>query len=286
MLPPRSKRYVGHDGRIPREQTLSFLELSVGLTILIALLILVFPRDGILQRVFQENVNDPLTVAYVINLLKIDPDNPQLKGLYFKQRLTVLSWQQLRDETQQLLVSGSKEERHMVASLLLAKIGQESNKTEEMQQLVRHLIAMGLEDGWQEKDLQLMIEQALVLSETEMAHKMLINWWQATPTAPWQWLDGLAAFELGQGRYAQSALISLVSRQFSDEPAAQKRYFIQGIKTLIAGGLYQDAMDAADFYVGGLVADEQVLRKLIEVAQASGQPKRAVMYIKLLLEMQ
>jgi hypothetical protein len=286
MLPPRSKRYVGHDGRIPREKTLSFVELTVGLTILIALLILVFPRDGILQRVFQANVNDPLTVAYVINLLKIDADNPQLKGLYLKQRLPSLSWQQLRDETQQMLTEGSPEERHMVATLLLTKLGQIQNKTEEMQQLVRRLIQMGLEDGWQEKDLQLMIEQALVLSETEMAHKMLLSWWRASPTEPWQWLDGLAAFELGQGRYAQSALVSLVSRQFSDEPAAQKQYFLQGMKTLIAGGLYQDAMNAADVYVGDLVSDEQVLRRLIEIAQASGQPKRANMYVKLLLEMQ
>jgi hypothetical protein len=285
MLPARSKRYVGHDGRIPREHTLSMLELFVGLVVLIVLLALMFPRDSLMQRIFVADVNDPLTIAYVANLSKLDPDNAQLKKLYLQQRLQSLPWQALREETRNMLVSGTREERHIAATLLLLKIAQTNEKSDEMLALARDLVKLGLEPGWASQELKPMIEQALALTETDVAHKMLVAWWQAEPESPWDWLDGLARRELGQGRYAQSALVSFLSRQFSTDRETQKRYFFQGMSTLIAGGLYQDVAEASEVYSGDLIQDEQVLRKLIQIAQSSGQLERANVYAKLLLEM-
>jgi hypothetical protein len=285
MLPARSKRYVGSDGRIPREHTLTLLELVVGLMTLIALLVLMFPRDSLMQRLFKADVDDPLTVAYTLNMLKVEPNNPQLKGLQLRQKLKSLSWQELRDETQEMLASGSIQEKHVAASILLMKIAQSEQKTPEMINLSRELLRFGLESGWQPQELQPMIERAFALSELELAQKMLKAWWALKPSAPWVWLEGLAAAELSQGRYGQSALISFNAREFSQDRVAQKRYFMQGLATLMSGGLYQDAMDAADRYVGDLISDEQVLRHLVKNAQAAGQPKRANRYARLLLEM-
>jgi hypothetical protein len=53
----------------------------------------------------------------------------------------------------------------------------------------------------------------------------------------------------------------------------------------MAGGFYQQTMDAMDRYAGNLIDDEDVLRSLLRFSQAAGQHQRARRYAKLLLEM-
>lgn len=285
MLPPRSKRYVGHDGRIPREKTLTVVELITGLLILLALLVLMFPRDSLMSRVLLANINDPLTAAYVSNLLKVYPDNVQLRKIDFEQHVHSLSWQAVRDKTAPMLVSEDLEERHLGASLMLMKIAQETEKTEEMKQLVQQLLHLGLEPGWDVASLQTMIEQALSLSETDMARKMLFTWWQSQPQDPWVWLGTMTKVELGQGRYRSSALLSFVSSQWAKDSDQKKQYFLKGVATLMSGGFYAEVMTSIDLYAGDLLQDEDVLRRLVKVSQAAGQSQRADKYARLLLEM-
>jgi hypothetical protein len=291
MLPPRSKRYVGHDGRIPREKTLTILELSVGSIVLLALLALMFPRDSLVERVLQANQQDALTHAYLVNLLKIEPDNQQLLALAAQQQRFIrqqayanLSWQKLYQEYYAQLTSDDRVQRNMLLGVWFDKI-RFAPASEERSVRLRELLPLAQELDWAEDQQKMLIELSFLSSERELAQKMLSEWLGKKPADVLVWLDYLAKLLLGQGQYEPSANIRFIAMQQTDDREQQKGLFLEGLKTLMAGGLYQQTMDAMDSYAGDLIGDEAVLRSLLRFSQAAGQQQRARRYAKLLLEM-
>ncbi|MCI4410874.1 MAG: hypothetical protein JHC38_04285 [Thiotrichales bacterium] len=285
MLPPRSRRYVGHDGRIPRELTLSPITLIFGLVLLLGVLVLVFPKESLLTRIFQADLNDSLTRTYLENLVRLEPNNVALKGLYLKSRLPYLSWQQLVEETTPIIEHGSHEEKQLIVPILLKKLAQEQNKSQTLLQTQRRLLLFAFEPGWQADTLEAMLTQALALHEQEIAQRIIPIWLNAQPTNPTVFLEKEAKQALGLGYYQQSAMLYFQIQAISHDQNQQKSAFMQAIAILVAGGFHQEALTAIDAHVGNLLTDEDVLRYLIKVAQAAGQPKRASLYARLLLNM-
>jgi hypothetical protein len=291
MLPPRSKRYVGHDGRIPREKTLTLLELTVGSVVLLALLALMFPRDSLVERVLQANQQDALTHAYLANLLKIEPDNQQLLALAAQQQRFVqqrayatLSWQKLYEDHYAQLTSDDRVQRNMLLGVWFDKV-RFAPASEERSVRLRELLPLAQGLDWVEDQQKMLIELSFLASERELAQKMLSEWLGKKPADVLVWLDYLAKLLLGQGQYEPSANIRFIAMQQTDDREQQKGLFLEGLKTLMAGGLYQQTMDAMDSYAGDLIGDEAVLRSLLRFSQAAGQQQRARRYAKLLLEM-
>lgn len=285
MLPPRSRRYVGHDGRIPREQALSPITLIFGLVLLLGVLLIVFPKDSLLTRIFQANLNDALTRSYLENLVRVEPNNTALKGLYLKSRLPYLSWQQLVDETAPIIEHGTHEEKQLIVPILLKKLAQEQNKSQTLLQVQRRLLLFAFEPGWHVETLEAMLTQALALHEKEIAQRIIPIWLHEQPTDPTVFLENQAKQALGLGDYQESAMLYFQIQSISNTLAQRKLAFMQAISILISGGLHQDALAEIDNHLGELDTDEEVLRYLINVAQAAGQPKRAAHYARLLLQM-
>jgi hypothetical protein len=291
MLPPRSKRYVGHDGRIPREKTLTILELSVGSIVLLALLALMFPRDSIVERVLQSNQQDALTHAYLVNLLKIEPDNQQLLALAAQQQRFIrqqayanLSWQKLYQEYYAQLTSEDRVQRNMLLGVWFDKI-RFAPASEERSVRLRELLPLTQGLDWGEDQQKMLIELSFLASERELAQKMLNEWLMSKPANPLTWLDYEAKLLLGQGHYQDSAYVRFIAMGQTNNVQEQKSLFLEGLKTYMAGGLYQQTTDAIDRYAGNLIEDEAVLRSLLRFSQAAGQHQRARYYAKLLLEM-
>ncbi len=291
MLPPRSKRYVGHDGRIPREKTLTIIELTVGLIVLLLLLLLMFPRDTLVARVLQANQQDALTHAYLANLLKIEPDNQQLLALAAQQQRLLqqqayasLSWKAFYDAYYEQLTGRDLMLRHRLLGVWFDKVMFEPESEERSLRLgVLLPFAQGL--PWTEEQQKMLIELAFSVSQGILAQKMLDTWLTTHPSNVSVWLDYLAKLLLGQGHYEQSANMRFTAMHQTEERHQQKELLLEGLKTLMSGGLHQQTMAAIDVHVGDLLNDEAVLRSLLRYSQAAGQQQRANGYAKRLLEM-
>jgi hypothetical protein len=291
MLPPRSKRYVGHDGRIPREKTLTILELSVGSIVLLALLVLMFPRDSLVSRVLEANPQDALTHAYLVNLLKIEPDNQQLLALAAQQQRFIrqqayanLSWQKLYHDYHTQLTNSDPSQRSVLLGVWLDKM-RFVPPSDERNSRLRELLPFAQGLDWIEDQQKMLIDLSFLASERELAQKMLNEWLMSKPANPLTWLDYEAKLLLGQGHYQDSAYLRFIAMGQTNNVQEQKSLFLEGLKTLMAGGFYQQTMDAIDSYAGNLIDDEDVLRSLLRFSQAAGQQQRARRYAKLLLEM-
>nr|MCH9742055.1 hypothetical protein [Pseudomonadota bacterium] len=119
----------------------------------------------------------------------------------------------------------------------------------------------------------------------EIAQRIIPIWLNAQPINPIVFLEEAAKQALGLGYYQQSAMLYFQIQAIANTLDQQKSAFMQAIAILVAGGFHQEALTAIDAHVGNLLTDEDVLRYLIKVAQAAGQPKRASLYARLLLNM-
>jgi hypothetical protein len=250
-----------------------------------------FPRDSLVSRVLEANPQDALTHAYLVNLLKIEPDNQQLLALAAQQQRFIrqqayanLSWQKLYHDYHTQLTSSDPSQRSVLLGVWFDKI-RFAPASDERNSRLRELLPFAQGLDWIEDQQKMLIELSFLASERELAQKMLSEWLMSKPANPLTWLDYEAKLLLGQGHYQDSAYVRFIAMGQTNNVQEQKSLFLEGLKTLMAGGFYQQTMDAMDRYAGNLIDDEDVLRSLLRFSQAAGQQQRARRYAKLLLEM-
>ncbi len=78
MLPPRSKRFVGSNGRIERLKLTTPLELSVATLLVLLLFALIFPRRALVEALHRQEQLDDLTLAYIENLRRVTTGDDDL----------------------------------------------------------------------------------------------------------------------------------------------------------------------------------------------------------------
>ncbi|MFX5709963.1 hypothetical protein ABTE34_20970, partial [Acinetobacter baumannii] len=73
--------------------------------------------------------------------------------------------------------------------------------------------------------------------------------------------------------------------QHAGSLAARRENFLDAMRTLQAGGFYQEALAAAEANLGPLANDKTVLLYLTRLAQAANRPDAAERYVKQLLQL-
>lgn len=283
LLSQRYKRYVGHDGRIKRETTLNTLVLVTSFLMVVTSLLLVYPRENLTQRLFQANIQDLLTLVYVENLMRFEPNNASLKLLYLKTKLAKLTWDQLQELAQSIWVYGSLEQQQEVVMLLLVKLESLPNALVTKQAEVWRLLQLALSFTWQMRDYEKLIQVSLFANNAELTQQLLDRWLEQRPDNPIELLEAVAKYALAQGNYQFSAQLYFDARYASDDAQYQAYALIQGISILLAGNMQKEALIAAKEHVGELIQDLTVLRYLIYTAQAAGDVRLASVYSRRLV---
>lgn len=86
MLLDRSKRYAGVDDEIPRLALSSTWQLLVIALLIVALLVLIFPRKALIASLYEQEVLDELTLSYIQNLYRAEPGNADVAILLAKSQ--------------------------------------------------------------------------------------------------------------------------------------------------------------------------------------------------------
>lgn len=283
LLSQRYKRYVGHDGRIQRETVLNPLVLITSLFIVLMSLALVYPKESLTQRLFQANIQDALTLAYVENLIRFEPNNMALRLLYLKEKLPGSTWNQLIELAQPILLHGDLGHKKEVIMLLLTKLETLSEPQVTKQAEMLLLLRLALSFTWQISDYEKLIQLSLSAHNIDLTQQLLVRWLQQQPDNPVELLESVAKYALAQGHYQLSAQLFFDLRYMSDDVEYQAYALIQGISILLAGNMQKQAMMAAKEHSGELIQNLTVLRYLIYAAQAAGDTKVASEYARLLV---
>jgi hypothetical protein len=286
MLPDRSKRYAGVDGEIARLQLAANWQLGLVALLVLALLAAVFPRKALIEKLYQQQSLDDLTLSYVQNLYRTNPNNADATLLLTKTRPDLIDVPKLESVISGLLESKDIRQRNEARTILLkayrSRLDKRIEKTEEAR-IVAQLMA--LLQSAQTDDLPVALargfaEEAFRLDQPDMGVALFKRLNIDVSASELRTYGDLA---LGRGQHALAAKYYFMARDKAESLPDARRCFQAGVKTLMAAGQYAQALEMAKLKLGDLASDPQTLRFLSHTALAAGDPMAAAGYARRLV---
>ena len=286
MLPSRSKRYAVDSDDVNRLELTTPLRL-VGIAVLVgAVLVVIFPRGSLVEMLYKQRDFDPLTLSYIHNLYRADPNNADVA--LFLARIMQSKWtiDEMEGALLRLTKEGTDRQRMECDQLLYAAY------TKGLQQFpsgaararyvrgITALLQQALEEQWQPEELLVFSAKAFEMGQAKLGMNYLRKIPNVLPVAVLeQWGDQA----LGQGRYGDAAAFFLFARSQTTAIEDARHFFRKGVGAYMAASMFDEAMDHADEYIGNLESDLQTLRYLATTALAAGKPQQAAHYARLLV---
>ena len=281
MLPDRSKRHAGVDDETPRLQLASNWQLLLVAILMIGLLRVIFPHTALVEKLYDQEQVDELTLSYIENLHRTEPTNADLTillGRVQRQQHDVTHLEQLllpvvrtgnvrqRAEARMLLLGAYENQlsNPLAPEALqswrarLEAFLQESNRDDIPPALAGSFAATAFRQDWMTMGTQFLNRVA--------------------PGRTAQALEGYAQEALAQGRHTLASEYYLLARRQATTRDAARLYFRNGIAALMAASRFELAMRVAERDIGDLADDPETLRYMARTALAAGEPVRAARY--------
>lgn len=286
MLPDRSKRYAGIDGEIPRLVLASNWQLGLIALLVLALLVLIFPRKTLVEKLYAQETLDELTLSYIQNLYRADPGNADAAIL-----LTKLEQNELDIKTMESMllpfVNSADPRQRTEARIMLAKAYEkalaanpDARERARLTTQLTDLLQKAAGEKIPEQLARLFAAAAFELNLPRLGLDFLakIEGGHAART-----LEQYGQEALGQGDYGVAAEYFLMARDQTSDRDEARRLFQKGVGTLMAASRFRQAMLAADLHLGNLENDSATLRYLARTALAAGEPAQAARYARQLV---
>lgn len=283
MLPDRSKRYAVTDGEPPRLRLVRTWQLALTALLAVGLLRAIYPQQKLVQRLYDQERLDDLSLSYVQNLYRTEPQNLDLKILLARTQPDVRA-EDLEAALTGVLQNGDLRQRSEARLLLLksyeAALRHSSPQASTYERKLRNLVAGVANDGVPPHLAGAFAATAFRLSMSQDGLRLLAQISQGEPVTA---LRGYAESALAQGRHELAAEYYLLARSQTAERDLARLYFQKGIASLMAASLFPQAMAAAERSLGDLQNDPETLRFLTRTALAAGEPSRAAEYAERLV---
>lgn len=258
---------------------------------------LLYPRQDLERRLGQVgNQNSALSTSYLQNLLRGDPNNPQLRLLLARQQGQAGAIDTMRETLQPALASQDPAMRRNALWLLWESTYATYDKavrqnatdasTRWRADLVQQLPTL-LPEEWSAAQRQQLTGQALDLGQQALAITLLRQQAarQKQPAQAARLYEQAALTALAHSSYAACAELYLLARKITPDAAQAKQYFLAAIAAMQSSGQTTVALELAEKEVGDLHSDPEIIERLVQLARAAGRPDIAEHYIKQLLRL-
>ena len=255
-------------------------------------LFLIFPQKGLEDQLGRTNRSDLLTVEYLKAFLAAEPDSPRLRlmlarqlmqlGLYGEARAALRPFASAAMSPARIEAAVYEFDlREREAFALPPHSDERAAATRAAGAQLQQLASLALTDT----QVEYLARRAVAIGENAAA----IAWYGQLATlgparAPQANADA-AVLVLGLGGYSVSAQLYFRAQERSVLPARKREYYMAGVRTLMAGNLYDEAILEADRNLGALADDAETLKFLARTAQAANRADAAQRYARRLLRM-
>ena len=257
-------------------------------------LFLLYPRTA-LERRLASTPDTALSVSYLINLLRSDPDNLNLRLLLARSQAQLGRVTEARATLQPALDAADTETRRQ-AHWALWKM----NERDYHRSLASNSSAQGPLQAELLKQIEILAELPLLIEQQiELGSKAYLFQQPALGArlfkAAAQRVDNAdeavklyqraAVKSLANGDYPGSAELYLLARASSTDPYQARQYFHSALRTLQSGNLMQQVIEIGEREIGPLADDQETLLLLTQMARAAGRPDIAERYVRRLLKL-
>lgn len=286
MLPDRSKRHAGIDGETPRLQLASNWQLLLVAILMLGLLRVIFPQKALVEKLYDQEQVDELTLSYIENLHRTEPGNADLTILLGRVQREQLDIVNLDHLLQPVIKNGNVRQRSEARMLLLGAYEHQLSTDlppQESQPLRTRLEAFLQEANRDDIPPDLAGAFAAVAFRLDWMAlgTQFLN--RVAPGRTAQALETYAQEAMAQGHHTLASEYYLLARRQATTPEAARQYFRQGINALMAASRFALAMRVAERDIGDLADDPETLRFMARTALAAGDPARAARYAQWLV---
>jgi hypothetical protein len=289
MLQQRSRFAARHAER-PRLAPAWLIALFAATVVLV--LVFLYPRRD-LERRLTDDPDTALSLAYLDNLLRGEPDNPRLRLLLARHQLKVGELAEAKRTLQAALTAGDPGIRRAARWLQWQTVEAEWKALPAADRARRDELGETLRLGLHELAREEWpLEQKILLGAKAYEHgeyALGSALYRAAAQAAPDGATAAALFEtsarraLAAGDYRGSAELNLLARRSTDDPHAARGYFLAAIEALQAGNLPLAALETAEREIDGLDNDTEILYLMVKLARAAGRPDVADRYVRKLL---
>lgn len=286
MLPDRSKRYAGIDGEIPRLVLASNWQLLLVALLVLALLVLIFPRKTLVEKLYEQETLDELTLSYIQNLYRAESKNADAAVLLTKAQQNTLDIATLELRLLPLVRVGDQRQR-TEAWVMLTRAYEKALASHpdvrEQGRMTVHLTEILQQASQVQLSEPLSRFFAAAAFELNLPRLGLAFLAQVEDEHPGKTLEEYGQQALGQGDYSLAAEYFLMARDQARDRDDARRLFRKGVGAQMAASRFMQAMHDAEVHLGNLADDPATLRYLARAAQAAGDPMRAADYARRLV---
>jgi hypothetical protein len=286
MWPERSKQFALPDAEIPRLVLASNWQLLLIAVLVLALLVVIFPRKTLVEKLYAQQTLDELTQSYVQNLYRADTQNADIAVLLARSQQDKLDLATLERMLLGLTTTGDARQRNqarlMLAKAYLKALSAQPDKRETLRVSAQLTTLMKQAE---KEEIPPALSRIFAAAAFELS----------SPRLGFEFLERVAGGSsvdvmaqrgreaLAQGDHSLAAQYFLMAREQVKDPDQARVLFKQGIDALMAASQFKEAMLAAEQHIGDLGNDAPTLRYLARTALAAGQPVQAAHYARRLV---
>lgn len=245
-----------------------------------------YPRQDLERRLLASSSDSSLSLAYLKNLLRSDPNNPMLQQLLAQRVAEDEARKQKEAELANRQPSPWTRWRDAMDSyhaLPIAATEQRSTLRADLIVRLRELVT----DEVPAEVLPALAEDAFHLGEPLLGIQMYRRMGDEARSKD----SAVALYEraareaLGVSAHQEAASLFLKACRSSSRSDQAKAFYLSAIAAMQASGKPAEALALAQREAGDLETDPEVLRVLVELARAAGKPSIAEQYMKRLLRL-
>ena len=261
-------------------------------TIVVIALVLLYPRTA-LERRLAQTPDSALAATYLVNLLRSDPNNPQLRLLLARQQAKIGNIREARLTLQPALDADNPELNRQALWVLWELNEREyrllpeqagAAREEARAELVRQLQELARLPMSIQEQLEL-ASKAYQFKEPALGAQLIrrIARQLDDPAESEKLFEHAAKEALASGDYRGSAELYLAARNNSRDPAQARRHFHAALRVLQSGNQPLEAIEMGEREIGALADDPGTLLLMTQLARAAGRPDIADRYVRKLL---
>lgn len=258
-------------------------------------LVLLYPRQALERRLaaLEDGTDVALSAAYLVNLLRSDPNNTRLRLLLAHQQTTLGELPQARNTLRPLAQSTDPNvQRNLLwaqweiihAQYLRTPEEKEEQRATLREEVKRQLRNLAAQDWPVDRQVQLgswaaQYEDRVTTAQT---HRELAEQ-ESDPERASQLYERAAREALAISDYDACAELYLHARRTTSDPERSKAYFHAAVDALQSANRPGDALALAEREIGPLIDDPATLVRIINLARAAARPDVADRYVRKLL---
>ncbi|WP_232828859.1 tetratricopeptide repeat protein [Simplicispira lacusdiani] len=256
---------------------------------------LLYPRQDLERRLAGARDDSALSTAYLHNLLRSDPDNPQLRLLLAQRQATEGELEQAR-ETLRPAADSTDPQLHRDAVWTLWEAtynkyqktpSQEKAARDALRQDLGHQLGALAREDWPLAQHQQLTRQAFLLGARSEGILLLrgLASREKQPGMAASLYESAAREALAASNHPLSAELYLLARRSAPDAQAAKQYYLSAVAAMQSSGQAMAALELAEHELGELHDDPDTLHRLVQLARSAGRPDIAERYVKQLLRL-